>query len=309
MAFQSIYVVSDDVAALNELCAGAKSLASQVTAIIFGDKALADGVAACGADTLLFCPVDDTHAPEDYSAAIAAQVKKSESALVMVSNSIRGRCLAGKIGVALDTAVLTSVSELSKDEAGEIVCYRTVYGGAAQRAERFAKAYGVVTLSAGVFEVPETLAAAGTVAQIEGEVETGIKCIAREEKKETGVNLVAAKRIVDVGRGLAKVEDLDMCHKLAEVLGAEVGCSRPVAENNKWMPKSSYMGITGVQVKPDFIVTLGVSGQIQHIGGINKSKVIVSIDKDKGAPIFQNCDFGLVGDMYKIVPALIEKLS
>ena len=96
---------------------------------------------------------------------------------------------------------------------------------------------------------------------------------------------------------------------LAGVIGAEVGCSRPVAENNKWLPKAQYMGITGVQVKPDLIITLGVSGQVQHIGGINKSKVVVAINKDKAAPIFKNADFGLVGDMYKIVPALIEKLS
>ena len=102
---------------------------------------------------------------------------------------------------------------------------------------------------------------------------------------------------------------LALCRELAGVLGAEVGCSRPVAENNKWLPKSSYMGITGVQVKPDVILALGVSGQVQHIGGINKSRVIVAINKDKAAPIFKNCDFGLVGDLYKIVPALIKKLS
>jgi len=128
-------------------------------------------------------------------------------------------------------------------------------------------------------------------------------------KKEATVNLAAAKRIVDVGRGWANEEDLEIPRKLAAALEAEVGCSRPVAENNKWMPKSCYLGITGTQVKPELIVCCGLSGQIQHIGGINKSKVIVAIDKDKSAPIFKNCDFGLVGDMYKIIPALTEKLS
>ena len=114
---------------------------------------------------------------------------------------------------------------------------------------------------------------------------------------------------MDVGRGLAQEADLELCRKLAAALGAEVGCSRPVAENNKWLPKSNYMGITGVQVKPELIVALGVSGQIQHIGGINKSRVIVAVNKDKSAPIFKNADFGVVGDLYKVVPALIEKLS
>ena len=114
---------------------------------------------------------------------------------------------------------------------------------------------------------------------------------------------------VEINRGLAKEEDLELCRRLAGALGAEVGCSRPVAENNKWLPKSSYMGITGVQVKPELILTLGVSGQVQHIGGINKARVIVAVNKDKSAPIFKNADFGVVGDLYKVVPALIEKLS
>ena len=153
------------------------------------------------------------------------------------------------------------------------------------------------------------MSATTDIAPIEGAPAAGIKRIARTEKKEGGTNLVAAKRILDVGRGLAAKEDLEMIRALAKVIGAEVGCSRPVAENNKWLPKANYMGITGVQVKPDFIITLGVSGQVQHIGGINKSKVIISVNKDKAAPIFKNCDFGLVGDIYKIVPALIEKLS
>ena len=231
MAFETVFVLSDDNAALNELCAGARGLAPQVTAVMFGDEAQAKSISACGADTLIYCPVDDTHAPEDYSAAIAAEIKKHESALLMVHNSIRGRCLAGKIGVALDTSVLTAVGEMALKD-GEVVCRRTVYGGTAQREERFKKNYGIVTLPGGVFEAPETPAEAGKIEKISGEAETGIRRVAREEKKEGGVNLVAAKRIIDVGRGLAKEEDLEMCRKLAEVIDAEVGCSRPVAENN-----------------------------------------------------------------------------
>lgn len=307
MSMESIFVVSDQVSALPELCAGARTLGGQVTAVMFGDGAAANDAAQCGADTLLYCPVADEGAPEDYASAIADEVKKAPSALVLVNNSIRGRCLAGKLGALLDTAVLTSVTALERS-GDEIVCRRMVYGGTAQRGEAYTKPYGVVTVGGGVFEA-DTEPAAAKVSAIEGAPQGGIKRIARTEKKESAVNLVAAKRIVDVGRGLAKEEDLAMCRRLAEALGAEVGCSRPVAENNKWLPKSSYMGITGVQVKPELLLALGLSGQVQHIGGINKSRVIVAINKDKSAPIFKNADFGLVGDMYKIVPALIEKLS
>lgn len=307
MAIKSIYVVSEDAALLPDLCAGAKTLAEKVTAVLFGDESAAKS-AACGADAIRYCPVSEEGAPEDYAHAIADEVKKDPSAIVFVNNSIRGRLLAGKLGALLDTAVITNAGELAV-EGDALTCKRMVYGGTAQRAEQFTKAYGVVTLGGGVFESAGSLSATADIAQITGGPQGTIKRLARHEKKEGGTNLAAAKRIVDVGRGLAAEEDLEMMRKLASVLEAEVGCSRPVAENNKWMPKANYMGITGVQVKPDVIFVMGVSGQVQHIGGINKSKVIVVVNKDKEAPIFKHADFGLVGDMYKVVPALIEKLS
>lgn len=307
MAIESIFVVSENFNILSELCAGAKTLANHVTAVVFGDEAAAKSASSCGADAIIYCPVEND-APEDYAVAIVDEIKKVPNAIVMVNNSIRGRCIAGKIGVLLDTAVLSTVNELELD-GNNLVCRRVVYGGTAQRKEIFTKSYGVITIGAGVFEAANDLPATSQISKISGTPQGGIKTISRNEKKEGTVNLVAAKRIVDVGRGLAKEEDLEMCRQLAKVIGAEVGCSRPVAENNKWMPKACYMGITGVQVKPELIIVLGVSGQVQHIGGINKSKLIVAINKDKAAPIFKNADFGLVGDIYKIVPALIEKLS
>lgn len=307
MSMETIFVISDAAAALAELCAGAKAAAAQVTAILFGGEAEAAGAAGCGADRLLYCQTAAGAAPEDYATAIAQEIEKAPSALAIVNNSIRGRCLAGKLGVLLDTAVLTSVGSLERS-GEDLVCRRMVYGGMAQRGEVFTKPYGVITVGSGVFEAAGD-ARQAAVAPFEAAPQGSLKRIASTAKKEGGVDLVAAKRIVDVGRGLAKEEDLELCRKLAGALGAEVGCSRPVAENNKWLPKSSYMGITGVQVKPELIVALGVSGQIQHIGGINRSRVIVAVNKDKSAPIFKNADFGVVGDLYKVVPALIEKLS
>lgn len=308
MAIQSIFIVSDNYHVLPEFCAGARTLADAVTAIVFGSEADAKEAASCGADRILYCPVSEGQAPEDYAAAIADAVKAVPGAIVLINNSIRGKALAGKISVYLDTAVLSAVSELSLQD-DTLVCRRTVYGGTAFRKEVFSKPYGVVTISGGIFDIALDHTGTADIARIPGEASTGLKRLSLNEKKEGGVNLVAAKRIVDVGRGLAAKEDLEMCRQLARILGGEVGCSRPVAENNKWLPKSSYLGITGVQVKPELLIALGVSGQIQHIGGINKSKVIVAINKDKAAPVFKNADFGLVGDMYKILPTLIEKLS
>ncbi|MDO5146620.1 MAG: FAD-binding protein [Eubacteriales bacterium] len=308
MSIQSVFIVSDNYAVLPEFCSGAKSLADSVTAIVFGGEEEARQAAGCGADKVIYCPVGEDVLPEDYAHAIAEHVKSASQAVVWVYNSIRGKALAGKISVYLDTAVLSAVNEFSLEE-DTLVCRRMVYGGLAMRKETFAKSYGVVTISNGIFEVPFVEGAEAEICALEGAPISLVKRISHKEKKEGGVNLVAAKRIVDVGRGLAAEEDLEMCKALAKVLDGEVGCSRPVAENNKWLPKSNYLGITGVTVKPELLVAVGLSGQVQHIGGINKSKVIVAINKDKAAPIFKNADFGLVGDMYKIIPALIEKLS
>lgn len=308
MAIQSIYVVCDQTSALGELCFGAKKLADKVTAVLFGTQADAQAAAPCGADAIVYCPLDGC-APEDYAKALAAEIKTAPSALVLLSNTVRGRCLAGKLGVYLDTAVLTNVGELTLED-GKLHCKRTVYGGAAICCEVFTAAYGVITAGSGIFgDIDAALPATTDLSALAGKPQDTLKLLSRNEKKEGGTNLAAAKRIVDVGRGLAAEEDLSLMRKLASLLDAEVGCSRPVAENNKWMPKSSYMGVTGVVVKPDLCFSIGVSGQVQHIAGINKSKVIVAVNKDKNAPIFKNADFGIVGDLYKIIPALIEKLS
>ena len=198
MSMQTIFVMSDEASALSELCAGAGAVAARVTAILFGSEAEAAGAAGCGADRLLYCQPSDGAVPEDYAAAVAQEVKKEASALVIVNNNIRGRCLAGKLGVLLDTAVLTGVNALERS-GEELVCCRMVYGGMAQRSEVFTKPYGVLTVGGGVFEAAAEPAQAA-VAPFEGLPQGGLKRIACTPKKEGGVDLVAAKRIVDVGR-------------------------------------------------------------------------------------------------------------
>ena len=193
MSMQTIFVMSDEASALSELCAGAGAVAARVTAILFGSEAEAAGAAGCGADRLLYCQPSDGAVPEDYAAAVAQEVKKEASALVIVNNTIRGRCLAGKLGVLLDTAVLTSVNALERS-GEELVCCRMVYGGIAQRSEVFTKPYGVLTVGGGVFEAAAEPAQAA-VAPFEGLPQGGLKRIACTPKKEGGVDLVAAKRI------------------------------------------------------------------------------------------------------------------
>ena len=308
MKLKSIYIIGDNISEMPALSSGAKQFSEKVTAFVFGDEDYAKSVTIPGTDKVIYCPLEDTYSAEDYSEVIAELIKEDSNAFVFVSNTVLGRDLAARIGVKLDSPVFSNVDSIHIED-NALFCSHTVYGGTARRKIKFLSDHGVVTINDGAFDLDESLAPASEFEEIHKRPETSLKLISKDVKSEVSVNLAVAKKIVDVGRSVGTTEELEKFEKLASVIGAEVGCTRPVAENNKILPKSQYMGITGVQVKPDLILAFGLSGQIQHMGGINKAKLIVAVNKDKAAPIFKNCDFGLIGDMNKIVPKLIEKLS
>ena len=133
------------------------------------------------------------------------------------------------------------------------------------------------------------------------------KYIVEVKKKEIGVKLEEAEVVVVAGRGVKKKEDLAMLEELAKLLGGVVGCTRPLAADLKWFP--IWVGMSGVTIKPKLYIGVGVSGQVQHVAGIRDSKVIVAINIDPNAPIFEHVDYGIVGDLYKVVPKLIEELK
>ena len=219
------YVISENNALLSELCAGARNVASDVTAVVFGDGAAA---AECGADHILTCPLEESGSPEDFAKAIAEEILKSDAACVLVGNTILGRALAGKLSVYLNTAVFATISSLTSED-GKPCFERTVFGGTAVNKQVIETAYCVFTVNSGIFAAAEGTGACTDIAPIAGAATASLKRGSKDEKRETAVNLVAAKRIVDVGRGLAAQEDLAMCEKLASAIDGEVGCSRPIA--------------------------------------------------------------------------------
>jgi electron transfer flavoprotein alpha subunit len=133
--------------------------------------------------------------------------------------------------------------------------------------------------------------------------------LGRSARQRQSVDITEAKIIVCAGRGIAKQEDMTLANELAEAVGGEVGCSRPVAEELHWLPEEVYLGISGKKVKPDLYIGVGVSGQVQHVTGIRDSKIILSINQDENAPIFEAADYGIVGNLYEVVPKLIQELK
>ncbi|EFX4912328.1 electron transfer flavoprotein subunit alpha [Shigella flexneri] len=194
---------------------------------------------------------------------------------------------------------------------GHICAEHRMYGGLAFAQEKINSPLAIITLAPGVQEpcTSDTSHQCPTETVPYVAPRHEILCRERRAKAASSVDLSKAKRVVGVGRGLAAQDDLKMVHELAAVLNAEVGCSRPIAEGENWMERERYIGVSGVLLKSDLYLTLGISGQIQHMVGGNGVKVIVAINKDKNAPIFNYADYGLVGDIYKVVPALISQLS
>ncbi len=166
----------------------------------------------------------------------------------------------------------------------------------------------LLTLGPGSRSVGEG-SAGGEVREISVGEDKRVRPLSVEEKPKGAVRLEDAEIIVSVGRGFKRKEDLQLAFHLAEVLGAQVGCSRPIAADLKWLPEEHWVGLSGKKVSPRLYLAVGISGQAQHIAGILNSKYIAAINSDPNAPIFQYVDFGIVDDLYKVLPLLAQRLS
>ena len=166
----------------------------------------------------------------------------------------------------------------------------------------------VATLKVGSYPGLPPSSVAGTTKDV-GDIATKARVVERQEKKRGTVDLKAAKLIVSAGRGVKKKEDLAMINDLASELGGAVGCSRPLSSDMGWLPEEHHIGLTGISVHPDLYLAVGISGQLQHVAGIKDSKVIAAINNDKSAPMFEASDYGIVGDLYVVVPAIMKELK
>ncbi|CNC79207.1 Electron transfer flavoprotein large subunit [Yersinia frederiksenii] len=311
----SVWVFSDNLDRYAELLAGARQWGEQVNVLVQGAEAV-PFVKPLGADVLyVLAEQSALQRVENYAETLVSLIEKPAAAqtpvtLILMSATKRGKALAARLGVLLDAAVVNDVTSLSVNDEGTFAEHR-MYGGLAFGREKIITPIAIVTLAPGAVE-PIAANSSHDCTVYQANYVTPrqeILCKERRTKSLSSVDLSKAKRVVGIGRGLVSQADLSMVQELATVIGAEVGCSRPIAEGEHWMERERYIGVSGVLLKSDLYLTLGISGQIQHMVGGNGAKTIVAINKDKNAPIFKYADYGLVGDIYKVVPALIEQLS
>jgi electron transfer flavoprotein alpha subunit len=298
-----------------EAVGAARSLADEmggsVTACVFGGEGL-EGVAqeaiSYGADKVLLAE-DATLADfrvEPQAALMAQVVRGAEPSVVVIGATFRGRELGPALAVALGTGCIADCIALEFED-GQLVATRPIYAGKLlSKCAIPERRPQIFTTRVRAFPRPEPDAArSGEVSRVEpvlAEDDIPSKVTGFKET-EGGVSLADAGIIVSGGRGVAGPEGFEPVRELAQTLGAAVGSSRAAVDAG-WIPYAHQVGQTGKTVSPDLYIALGISGAIQHQAGMRTSKVIVAVNKDPEAPIFKLAHYGIVGDLFKVVPAL-----
>ena len=297
----NVFVISSKKANSFALCLEAAKYSEHVTLIYAGEKD-----EAVNAEKAYWLGSLDNNSFVTLIPQIVALIKENKPELVLVELTKNGRLAAAHAAVALETVVLTDVSELSVED-GKVSGKRMVYGGSAVKTESVSGS-AVVCLSVQADKEAQP-AAAGEIVEVSAVPCEGIAFTGKTCRTVQAVNLNAATRVVGVGRGFSSEESLSIARDFASAFEAEIGCTRPIAEEERWLPTERYIGVSGAMIKPAVYVAAGISGQVQHTVGVNESGFIIAINKDEHAPIVNNCDYGIIGDVAEVLPLLTEKLK
>ncbi|MER3525157.1 MAG: electron transfer flavoprotein subunit alpha [Ignavibacteria bacterium] len=289
----------------------ADQLGAEFVALVIGSgvEAIANELAAYGATRVL--AVDDPqfaqHANAAYAHVIAEVTKKEAATILFLPASAMGKDIAPRVAVKLEAGLASDCTAL-KVEGGKIIATRPVYAGKALLDVEVTTPIKMFTLRPNVF----TATARNGSCSVE-KVTVPLQAehlVTKVQEVKVAVgrpDVTEAKIIVSGGRGMKGPENWHLIEELADVLGAAVGASRAVVDAG-WRPHDEQVGQTGKTVSPTLYIACAISGAVQHLAGMSSSKYIVAINKDKDAPIFQVADYGIVGDVFEILPALTAEL-
>jgi len=245
---------------------------------------------------------------EPYASALTQLAQQYKPEILLIGSTRRGKELASRVATGLETGCVSDCTQLSIDEKGELLMSRVVYGGNAIATEVCRVKPQIAAVPPRAFEKPEYKEGKGEVIEAEVKLEEPrTEVVEVREIEAARVKIEEAKVVVAGGRGVQKKEDFQILEELAQVLGGQVGYTRPLAEDRKWF--TEWIGLSGHKVKPALYIACGISGVIQHVAGIRDSQIIVGINKDPEAPIFEVADYVVVGDLYEVVPALSAALK
>jgi len=288
----------------------AAQLNTNVTAVVVGDADLND-LGKAGAKKVLRLK-NDKLANFDglYLTAAIDQAAKAENAdIIIFSHDFTGKEVAPRLAAKLKAGIVAGAVADPSISGDSFSVKKNVFSGKATAVYSINSAKKIISLLPNSFPVTLTdnSAEIADFAVNLDNVNSPIKV--KEVKKDTSeLNLPDAELVVSAGRGMKGPENWKMIEDLAKELGAATACSRPVADMH-WRPHHEHVGQTGVAIRPNLYIAVGISGAIQHLAGVNGSKTIVVINSDKEAPFFKSADYGIVGDAFEIVPKLIEAVK
>ncbi|MCB1021988.1 MAG: electron transfer flavoprotein subunit alpha/FixB family protein [Acidobacteria bacterium] len=295
--------------------AGALGADVKVAAVGAGVGDYADELAAAKVAEVLAVDHEllGAYTPDGFTVALAQVIEQEKPAVVLFPHTYQVRDYAPKLATRLGKAFLSDATAM-RVEDGRPVFVRQLFQGK-MNADVVAEGDGPVFASvqasayrADAVEKGEAKAPVRAVAVTLDPSEIRTKPLEPFQETKGGVDLTAAERIVSVGRGIQGPENLPVAEKLAAALGAEIAGSRPVIDNG-WLPLERQVGSSGQVVSPKLYLALGISGAIQHVVGMKGAQTIVAVNKDESAPIFEIADYGIVGDLFEVAPALTEELG
>jgi electron transfer flavoprotein alpha subunit len=280
-----------------------------VTAVVPGnvaDDKLAE-LALYGANKIVSVKHDNLNGfnAETYAKVINNTASAEGSSIVVISNTYSGKSLAPRVAARLKAGIASGVISMPNTSAGFVV-RRNVFSGKAFADVNLTTAVKVLAITPNTFNTLENAQAVNIVNAESGLADADFTTKSVEINRVTGkIPLTEAEIVISGGRGLKGPENWHLVEDLANALGAATACSKPVSDMH-WRPHSEHVGQTGITIKPNLYIAIGISGAIQHLAGVSSSKVIVAINKDPEAPFFKAADYGIVGDAFEIMPKIIE---
>ena len=283
----------------------AQMLGTDCVALVMGNATGAEELGKYGAARVL--QVSDSALEQVdsqvYAAAIASVAGQVGAEVIVLIHNSTGKSVAGRLAARLEAGSVTGVNAVPTNEGGFRV-RKSVFSGKAIATYELNSKVKVLTLMGNSLQ-PEAVGQAATVEQVAVDLPAGRVRTVEVKRIEGRVPLPEAELVVSAGRGMKDPSNWGIVEELADALGATTACSRPVADSD-WRPHHEHVGQTGIAIRPNLYIAVGISGAIQHLAGVNNSKVIVVINKDPEAPFFKAADYGVVGDLFEVVPRLTE---
>ncbi len=276
-----------------------------VTAVVVGNADNLDSLGKYGADKVIHITNDKLvdFQPTLIAEAIQKSVDENNASIVIFSHDLSGKSIAPILAAKMSAGIVTGAIDLPKTD-GEFIVKKAVFSGKAYAHVKINTDKKIICVTPNALEKKEFNKTATVVSKSFDLGDSRLKVL--EQKIEsTDVPLTEAELVVSAGRGLKGPENWGMIEDLAKALGAATACSRPVSDMD-WRPHHEHVGQTGVAIRPNLYIAIGISGAIQHLAGVNQSKVIVAINTDPEAPFFKAADYGIVGDAFDVVPKLVE---